>query len=140
MHTFETSKKKADTYRDLEVYQNAFELQQQIFEVSKSWPKSEQYALTDQIRRASRSVGAAIAESWSKRLYPAHFLSKLTDADGENQETLHWLRTSLACGYIPEGDASQLAELAKLVGKQLGRMMIQHESFCYGAKRTSTQR
>ena len=53
--------------------------------------KKEMYALTDQIRRSSRSVGANIAEAWSKRRYPAHFTSKLTDADAELQETLHWL-------------------------------------------------
>ena len=127
--------KKADSYRDLEVYLSAFALQQEIFEVSKAWPKSEMYALTDQIRRSSRSVGACLAESWSKRRYPAHFLSKLTDADGENQETLHWLRTSLACGYLTEETAAQLAEHATGNGKQLGAMIKNHESFCKTAKK-----
>ena len=127
--------KRANSYRDLEVYRRAFELQQQIFETSKTWPKSEIYALTDQIRRASRSVGANLAESWSKRRYPAHFLAKLTDADGENQEALHWLRTALACGYIAEDAASELAQSAETVGKQLGAMMNNHETFCFGEKR-----
>ena len=134
---FRWQDEKADSYRDLEVYQGAFELQQQIFETSKAWPKSELYALTDQIRRASRSVGACLAESWPKRRYPAHFLSKLTDADSENQATLHWLRTPLACGYVSEDEASQLAKSANLVGKQLGTMINHHESFCFGEKRSA---
>ena len=112
-------------------YRTAFELQQRIFEVSKSWPREESYSLTDQIRRSSRSIGANIAESWAKRRYPAHFKSKLTDADGELQETLHWLDTAKACGYINADGSAELAELAESAGKQLGAMINQHESFCF---------
>ena len=68
---------------DLDVYQLAFTLQQKVFEVSKAFPAEEKYSLTDQMRRSSRSVGANICEAWRKRRYPAHFRSKLTDADGE---------------------------------------------------------
>ena len=82
-------------------------------------------------------MGACLADSWPKRRYPAHFLSKLTDADSENQETLHWLRTALACGYVSEDEASQLAKSANLVGKQLGTMINHHESFCFGEKRSA---
>jgi four helix bundle protein len=80
---------KVDSFHDLELYRSAFRVQQAIFVLSQKWPKMENYSLTDQIRRSSRSIGANIAESWAKRRYPAHFLSKLTDADGELQETLH---------------------------------------------------
>lgn len=55
---------KIDSWRDLEVYRNAFILQQAVFQLSKSWPKSETYSLIDQIRRSSRSVGANITEAW----------------------------------------------------------------------------
>ena len=85
---------------ELETYQLAFELQQLIFEATKGWPREESYSLIDQIRRASRSVGSSICEAWSKREYPAHFHSKLTDADGELGETGHWLRSALACQYL----------------------------------------
>src|ERR1017187_5632167 len=91
---------KVNSFDELEAYQAAFSLQQDLFGLSKRWPKVEDYSLTDQIRRSSRSIGANIAESWAKRRYPAHFLSKLTDADGELQETIHWLDTALACGYL----------------------------------------
>jgi four helix bundle protein len=84
---------KISSFRDLNVYQKAFKLQKDIFELTKEFPAEERYSLTDQIRRSSRSIGANIAEAWQKRLYPAHFVSKLTDADGEQAETQHWLDT-----------------------------------------------
>ena len=87
---------KVSSHRDLVAYQKAFALQQAVFETSKVFPKAEMYSLTDQGRRSSRSVGANIAEAWRKRRYQAHFVSKLTDADGENAETQHWLDTALA--------------------------------------------
>jgi four helix bundle protein len=122
---------KVNSWRELGTYKAAFELQQRTFEVSKSWPREESYSLTDQIRRSSRSIGANIAESWAKRRYPAHFKSKLTDADGELQETLHWLDTAKACGYIDAAQHNDLGSLAESVGKQLGAMINQHESFCF---------
>jgi four helix bundle protein len=122
---------KVKSWRELGTYKSAFELQQRIFEVSKTWPREESYSLTDQIRRSSRSIGANIAESWSKRRYPAHFKSKLTDADGELQETLHWLDTAKACGYVKESECADLLSLAESAGKQLGSMINQHESFCF---------
>ena len=122
---------KVSSWRELGTYKSAFELQQRIFEVSKSWPREESYSLTDQIRRSSRSIGANIAESWSKRRYSAHFKSKLTDADGELQETLHWLDTAKGCDYINSAQAYELEMLAESTGKQLGSMINQHESFCF---------
>ena len=89
-----------ERFQDLNVYKKAFELQQKIFKITKRFPKEEIYSLTDQIRRSSRSIGANIAEAWQKRRYEAHFVSKLSDADGEQAETQHWLETSLACDYI----------------------------------------
>ncbi len=124
-------KNKVSSWRELGTYKSAFELQQRIFEVSKSWPREESYSLTDQIRRASRSIGANIAESWAKRRYPAHFKSKLTDADGELQETLHWLDTAKACVYINAAQAEDLEMFAESTGKELGSMINQHESFCF---------
>lgn len=111
------------SFEDLDVYKRSFELQQMIFERSKEFPKSETYSLIDQVRRSSRSVGANIAEAWKKRRYPAHFVSKLTDADGENGETQHWLRTAEACNYITDAQLSSLMERSHLIGSKFGRMM-----------------
>src|SRR4030065_1848181 len=92
----------AQEFKDLRVYQLAFESATLIFEVSKNWPKEERYSLTDQIRRSSRSVCSNIAEAWRKRLYVASFVSKLSDADAEAAETQVWLDLARACGYIDE--------------------------------------
>ena len=79
---------RVSRFEELRVYERAFELASQIFELSASWPKEERYALTDQVRRSSRSVCANIAEAWCKRRYPKHFVSKLSDAHGEAAETV----------------------------------------------------
>jgi four helix bundle protein len=122
---------KVNSVRELDVYQGAFTLQQAIFVISRSFPKDETYSLIDQIRRSSRSVGANLSEAWAKRHYPAHFLSKLTDADGELQETLHWLTSAEACGYMNAEESSVLQNQASHVGRQLGSMIIRYESFCF---------
>ncbi len=122
---------KVSSFRELEVYQSAFRNQQAVFVLSKRWPKSEDYSLTDQVRRSSRSVSANIAETWAKRRYPAHFLSKLTDADGELQETLHWSDTARACEYITVKEHKDLTEELASMGRQLGTMINRHQSFCY---------
>ena len=111
--------KIAQSFQDMEVYQESFRLQQEIFAMSKQLPAEERFSLTDQIRRSSRSIGANIAESWAKRRYPAHFLSKLTDADGELQETIHWIRSAAARAYCSEAEVHKLTEYASVVGRLL---------------------
>ena len=118
------------SFRDLRVYKLGFELQQAIFQISKTFPAEERYALTDQVRRASRSIGANLAEAWQKRRYVAHFISKLTDADGEQAETQHWLSTAVACSYIPEKAHRVLLEKCLRIGQMLGTMMAKPEKFC----------
>ena len=120
----------ARSYRELDVYKAAIELQHNIFKETKSWPADEKYSLTDQIRRSSRSIGANVAEAWAKRRYPAHFLSKLTDSDGELLETIHWLDTARACGYLPELDYLKASEMAGRLARRLGSMIASYESFC----------
>jgi len=128
------TKRRVASYEDLDVYKLASELQQQIFRVSKAWPRDERYSLIDQIRRAARSIGANIAEAWAKRRYPAHFVSKLSDADGEQNETRHWLRTALVCGYLNATEHAELDQACKRIGAMLGRMMTGAESWTVGGK------
>lgn len=111
------------SFEQLEVYQRACDLDLAVFIASKRWPKEETYSLTDQVRRSSRSVGANVAEAWGKRRYPAHFTSKLTDADGELQETRHWLLRARAYGYMPEAEFAELTAIADEVGRRLGKLM-----------------
>ena len=117
------------SFRDLRVYKSALELQQAVFQTSKVWPRDEKFSLTDQARRSSRSVGANIAESWAKRNYPAHFISKLTDADGELQETSHWLSTALTCEYIVVNEHMKFQARIEEIGKMPGKMMSMPEKF-----------
>ncbi len=96
----------AKAYWELGGYERARELQQQLFELSKNFPADEKYSLTDQLRRASRSVGAQIAEAWGKRHYIRHFESKLTDALGETTKpstgsSVPW--TTVVCPLISLG-------------------------------------
>ena len=100
----------AKSFRDLLVYRKAKAVSSAIFELSKSFPKEETYSLTDQIRRASRSIGAQIAEAWGKRRYERHFVSKLTDADAEQMETQHWLGEACDCHYADPKQAGELTE------------------------------
>ena len=93
---------KIKDHRDLEVYQLAFECAMKIFEISKLFPKEEKYSLTDQIRRAFRSVTSNNAEAFRKRRYPKAFVSKLNDSEGEAAETQVWLDYSLHCKYIKQ--------------------------------------
>ena len=121
---------KISSYRELKAYQAARSLAQNLFEESKRWPKDEVYSLTSQIRRSSRSVGAALAEAWAKRSYPAHFLSKLTDADAELQEVYHWIETATECNYFTPAQETELLKNVKEIGRMIGTMMLKYESFC----------
>jgi four helix bundle protein len=130
-----TMGQRIESFEDLEVYQLALKLQQDVFELSKTFPSEERYSLTDQVRRSSRSIGANISEAWSKRRYPAHFVSKLSDSDGfrlvelsssserEQNETRHWLRSAFLCKYISELEFNALVEKCKIIGRKLGNMM-----------------
>ncbi len=96
------------SHEELEVYRMAFRAAMRIFELSKSFPVEERYSLTDQIRKASRSVCANISEAWRKRRYVAAFQSKLNDAEGEAAETQTWLRFAVACEYLAAADGDSL--------------------------------
>jgi four helix bundle protein len=126
----------ARSFRDLIVYQKSRQLQREIFKITQSFPKEEMFSLTDQIRRSSRSIGSNISEAWAKRRYEKHFISKLTDADGEQMETQHWIETALDCKYIDQKTSVQLVEKCLEIGRMLGGMMAKAEMFCGEPRRT----
>jgi four helix bundle protein len=110
--------------KELTVYLKAHELAMLIFEISRRFPPEERYALTGQIRRSSRSVAMNLREAWAKRRYPAHFVSKLSDCDGENGETDTSLDFAVACGYITAKEHADLTARCTEVGKMLGSMIL----------------
>ncbi len=120
----------ANSFRELEVYQLTKQMSFEIFKLTKSFPKEEIYSLTDQIRRSSRSVGAQIAESWSKRRYEKHFISKLTYADGEQQETQHWIDIAFDCSYITEEQRKYFLSRYSEIGKMIQSMINKSSQFC----------
>ncbi len=115
--------------KELTVYRKAYDLAMQVFEVSKRFPAEERYALTSQIRRSSRSVCLNLREAWAKRRYVAHFVSKLTDCDGENSETDSSLDFARSCGYITDAQHHDLTALNHEVGRMLGAMITKPAPF-----------
>ena len=116
-------------FRDLKVYQLAFNLAMEIFYESKKFPSEEKYSLTDQIRRASRSVPSNIGEGYRKKRYPKMFVSKIADADGEATETHVWLDFAYECGYLSQNRQLELRQGYEEVGRMLGGMMAHPERF-----------
>jgi four helix bundle protein len=124
--------KRIASAKDLTVYKQAYELAMRIFELSRHFPAEEKFALTGQIRRSSRSVCLNLREAWAKRRYEAHFISKLTDCEGENSETDSSLDFAMDCGYISESEHRELTDLTTEIGRMLGTMMRKVESFLIG--------
>ncbi len=115
--------------KDLTVYKKSYELAMRVFDLSKHFPPEERFALTSQIRRSSRSVCLNLREAWAKRRYEAHFISKLTDCDGENSETdssLDFARDSL---YITAEQHGELTRSSEEVGRMLGAMIKNPSGF-----------
>jgi four helix bundle protein len=124
----------AKSFKDLEVYKLSRELAKSIFKLTIDFPIEERYALTDQIRRSSRSIGAQIAESWGKRKYEKHFILKLTDADAEQYETQHWLEISHESSYLDQSSVNQLIDKCEAIGKMLNSMIEKSALFCKNIK------
>ena len=124
------SNKPIKSAEELEVYQLAYAVAMEIFEETKKFSRDEKYSLTDQIRRSSRAVCANLREAWAKRRYPAHFVSKLTDADAENGETETWLCFAKDCGQLNPVKYSELLERVRQVGRMLGGMLKNPKIFC----------
>lgn len=124
-----SSKKMANSAKELRVYQLAYTLAMEIFDASNGFPPEERYALISQIRRSSRSVPMNLREAWAKRRYEAHFISKLTDCDGECAETETSLDFAKDCGYITMEVHEDLVSKNRSIGRMLGKMLQSPQSF-----------
>ena len=120
---------RINSAKDLAVYKAAYDLAMKIFELSKRFPTEEKFALTSQIRRSSRSVCLNLREAWAERRYEAHFVSKLTDSDGENSETDSSLDFARDCEYISTDEHRVLASICAEIGRMLSGMMKKFSSF-----------
>ena len=120
---------RLNSAKDLEVYKKAYALAMEVFQITKTFPPEKRYVLTGQVRRSSRSVCLNLREAWAKRRYEAHFISKLSDCDGENSETESSLDFAKDCGYISNEHHKKLISLNREVGKMLGSMINNPDSF-----------
>jgi len=120
---------RINSAKELEVYKKAYSTSMKIFRLSKEWPAEEKFSLIDQIRRSSRSVCSNLREAWAKRRYEAHFISKLSDCDGENSETDTWLDYARDCGYISEVVHNELTKEVIETGRMLGSMLRNPQPF-----------
>ena len=128
---------RINSAKDLEVYKKAYKLAMEIFQLSKQFPAEERFALTSQIRRSSRSVCLNLREAWAKRRYESHFISKLTDCDGENSETDSSLDFARDCGYLTDQRHNELNQLCGEVGRMLGSMIKNCTPFLVVAQKPS---
>ncbi|MEP7341167.1 MAG: four helix bundle protein [Acidobacteriota bacterium] len=112
---------KIKSYKELRVYQAAIEAAMLIFGLTKHFPSEEKYSMVDQMRRSSRSVCANLAEAWRKRRYRAHFVSKLSDSEGEAEETRVWIELAFRCGYLKKEQADDLDDC---YDKILGQLVL----------------
>lgn len=126
-------------FKSLIVYQKAYKFAMEIFHETKNFPKEEMFSLTDQIRRSSRSVCANLAEGYRKRIYPKHFVSKLSDSDGECAETMVHLDFAKDCGYLSSESHEKLINEYIQIGRILGSMMANPEKFTINALSTASK-
>jgi four helix bundle protein len=122
----------ATTFKELRVWQNAMDVAMEVFAMSKRFPPEERFSLTDQARRATRSVASNIAEAWRKRRYAAAFVSKLNDAEAEAAEGQTWIELALRCGYIDEATAATLDRKLEEILGQLAIMIRDSDAWCGG--------
>ena len=120
---------RINSYKDLRMYQNAMEAAMKIFQLTKNFPPEEKYSMVDQIRRASRSVCANIAEAWRKRRYQAAFIAKLSDAESEACETQVWVEFANRCHYLDETTKAELDNVYDQILSQLVRMIDESDKW-----------
>jgi len=118
------------SFRELKVYRMVLSEATRIYHLTRLFPREEQYALTDQIRRSSRAVGALLAEGWARRRYRAAFVNKVNEALGEALETQAWLDHALMCGYIDQKTYHKHDTIWQQIGAKLNRMIQRADSFC----------
>src|SRR5438552_833892 len=123
-------------FREVNVYKLARKNASEIFEVSRTFPKEERYALTDQIRRSSRATKAMLAEAWARRRYKAVFVSKIDEALGEATETQSWLDDALDCRYITQAQFERMTRDWCSIAAMLARMIDRAADFCKNAPAT----
>ncbi len=119
----DSSKRRINSFRDLNVWNKSMDTAMDVFALTRHFPPTERYSLTDQIRRSSRSVPANISEGWRKRRYPLSFISKLNDAEGEAAETQTHIEIAFRCDYIDQSTFSKIDQAYEEILAMLTKMV-----------------
>ena len=127
--TKEGRRRQINSHRDPDVFNLGYTLAMEAFRLTARFPKEERYALTDQMRRSSRSVCSNIVEGFAKRRYEAVFKNALNDSLGESEETKLWLDFALDCSYIQPEEHKRLTIGYGQVSAMLWTLMTKWESF-----------
>ena len=112
--------KQVETFEDLEVFQRAYRLSLEVHRASLRFPPLEQRALGDQIRRASKSICANLAEGFAKQGHSAaEFKRYVLIAIGSSDEMRVWVRYCLDLGYIDEATWQRWRDEYQEISKML---------------------
>jgi S23 ribosomal protein. len=122
-------KRAVKTYRDLNVYSQSFELAMEVFKISSRFPIEEKYALTDQMKRAARSIPANLAEGWAKRKYENIFKRHLYDCIGSCEEMKVWLEFAKSCKFLDSENFERLYKKYSQVGAMLASLVDKWQTF-----------
>jgi len=128
------------SHRELKVYQAAMAAQKQVFQITRRFPASENFELRTQAWGSSRGVSGAIGEAWRKRRFPAHWVSKLTDAESEAAETQIWMETARDCDYITTEEFEEVFDQYERIIAQLVLMASRPHEWTVPYNKRSPQR
>lgn len=107
------------SFRDLDVYKESYQLMLKVHELVKKIPAYERTDLCSQMRRASKSCPANIAEGWAKRRFEKKFKQQLDDAIGSANELEVHLETARDLLYLPQDTCEELLLRYKYLGGKL---------------------
>jgi four helix bundle protein len=121
----EEKRKRVVSFEDLEVFQRAYRLSLEIHRASLTFPAVEQRALADQIRRASKSICANIAEGYGRqKRSKAEFKRFLQMAVGSGDEMRVWVRYALDLGYVDEPTWQRWRDEYQTIVRMLQSLLI----------------
>jgi four helix bundle protein len=113
---------KLKTYQELIVWQKAMDLVEEVYKVSRNFPREEIYGLTSQVRRAAVSIPSNIAEGQGRRT-TADFLRHLSIAYGSLLELETQILIATRLSYLVEGNCKDVMGMAGEVGRLLNGLM-----------------
>ena len=117
------------TYKDLNVFRDAYQLALDVSRASRTLPGYEQFEIGKQLRRATRSIPANIVEGWAKRASPLEFKRYLQISIGSCEECKFWLEMSRDEGYFTQQDCEELTNRFNVIGAMLRSLWENWKSF-----------